>query len=143
MAKSQIQKILVPMDGSKNSFRGLDTAIYLARQFDATITGLYVVPVYPSFTVAGLTGSFRSKMTKYAQKFLSDAKTKAAQSGVMFHEKIVSGIAMDYVASYANTGNFDLIVLVHRVHSSAWEMFFGSVVNATVHRSKIPIFVVK
>ncbi|HSA76460.1 MAG TPA: universal stress protein, partial [Nitrosarchaeum sp.] len=40
-----IKKILVPIDGSKNSMRGLDEAIYLARQCHATITGLYVIPI--------------------------------------------------------------------------------------------------
>jgi nucleotide-binding universal stress UspA family protein len=36
----KIKKILVPLDGSKNSMRGLDEGIYLARQCQATITGL-------------------------------------------------------------------------------------------------------
>ncbi|KAF6242153.1 universal stress protein, partial [Nitrosopumilus sp. b1] len=31
-----VNKILVPLDGSKNSLRGLDHAIYLARQCQAT-----------------------------------------------------------------------------------------------------------
>jgi nucleotide-binding universal stress UspA family protein len=42
MIRGKIKKILVPLDGSKNSLRGLDEAIYLARQCQATITGLYV-----------------------------------------------------------------------------------------------------
>jgi len=41
-----IKKILVPIDGSKTSFRALNEAIYLARQCGATITGLCVIPVY-------------------------------------------------------------------------------------------------
>lgn len=49
MCALNIKKILVPLDGSKNSFRGLDEAIYLARQCHAIITGLYVVTlVLPS-----------------------------------------------------------------------------------------------
>ena len=47
MIRRSIKKILVPIDGSKNSMRGLDEAIYLARQCHATITGLYVIPIYP------------------------------------------------------------------------------------------------
>jgi len=42
---SKIKKILVPLDGSPNSFRGLDVAIQMARQCHATITGLYVVGI--------------------------------------------------------------------------------------------------
>jgi nucleotide-binding universal stress UspA family protein len=47
MIRKKIKKILVPLDGSKNSMRGLDEGIYLARQCQATITGLYVIPIYP------------------------------------------------------------------------------------------------
>ena len=35
MIKNKIKKILVPIDGSKNSLRGLDEAIYIARQCQA------------------------------------------------------------------------------------------------------------
>lgn len=37
MLKVRIKKILVPIDGSKNSFKGLNQAIYLARQCGATV----------------------------------------------------------------------------------------------------------
>ncbi|MBA4436755.1 MAG: universal stress protein, partial [Nitrosopumilaceae archaeon] len=40
MIKKKISKILVPLDGSKNSQRGLEMAISLARQCGATITGV-------------------------------------------------------------------------------------------------------
>ncbi len=47
MIKNRIKKILVPLDGSKNSFRGLDEAIIYARNCQATITGVYVTPLSP------------------------------------------------------------------------------------------------
>jgi nucleotide-binding universal stress UspA family protein len=39
------KKILVPLDGSKNSIRGLDMAIHLARQSQGTVTALSVKTV--------------------------------------------------------------------------------------------------
>ncbi|HET7336946.1 MAG TPA: universal stress protein, partial [Candidatus Nitrosotalea sp.] len=44
--KQKISKILVALDGSERSIRGLKEAIYLARQCGATITGLCVTPFY-------------------------------------------------------------------------------------------------
>lgn len=41
--KKMIKKILVPLDGSKNSLRGLDAAISLAKQTNATIVGSVTV----------------------------------------------------------------------------------------------------
>jgi nucleotide-binding universal stress UspA family protein len=42
---TKTKKILVPLDGSKNSIRGLDMAIHLARQSHGTITALTVKSV--------------------------------------------------------------------------------------------------
>ena len=39
MINKKISKILVPLDGSKNSMRALEMAISIARQFGSTITG--------------------------------------------------------------------------------------------------------
>ena len=39
------KKILVPLDGSANSIRGLDMAIHIARQSQGTITALSVKSV--------------------------------------------------------------------------------------------------
>jgi nucleotide-binding universal stress UspA family protein len=41
------KKILVPFDGSRNSFRALYKAVELAKILNAKITALYVVPLYP------------------------------------------------------------------------------------------------
>jgi len=43
--KIKTKKILVPLDGSKNSIRGLDMAIHIARQSHGTITALTVKSV--------------------------------------------------------------------------------------------------
>ncbi len=51
MLKIQMKKILVPLDGSKNSLRGLENAIYLARQCGAILTGIFVVPIQTRETI--------------------------------------------------------------------------------------------
>ena len=44
---TSINKILVPLDNSKNSFRGLSSAIYLAKNCDAKIIVLHAVYAPP------------------------------------------------------------------------------------------------
>jgi nucleotide-binding universal stress UspA family protein len=139
----KIKRILISIDGSKNSFKGLDYAIYLARQCKATITGLCVIPVYPPIAMPGLTSSFRTKMTKDANKFMNKAKTISAQNGVVFNKKIINGIPTEDIVNFANKNKFDLVVIGHRGHSIAREIFLGSVANSTVHKSKVPVLVIK
>jgi len=143
MIENKIRKILVSLDGSKNSLKGLEHAIYLARQCQATITGLCVVPIYPPIAMPRISTSFKSKMTKDAKKFLDEAKTRAAQNGIVFNEKIIQGIPTEDVVNFANKNKFDLVVVGHRGHSTVRELFLGSVANSTVHKSKIPVLVVK
>ena len=141
MAKSQIKNILVPMDGSKNSFRGLDTAIYLARQCGATITGLFVMPVRLS---AFSPITFDKKyLLKYANEFMSKAKNHCAQNGIVFHGKTTTGDGSTEILSFSQKNKFDIIVIGARGLGSVKELFLGSVSYALVHKSKIPVLVVK
>jgi nucleotide-binding universal stress UspA family protein len=138
----EIKKILVPVDGSKNSLRGLDTAIYLARQCHATITGLYVMPIYPKSLLLKPI-PYETELIKIAKEFLEKAKTRSAQYGIIFNEKITSGHAAEVILDFAKDRKFDLIVMGARGLGSVKEVFLGSVSNAVVHRSKIRVLIVK
>ena len=141
MVKYQIKKILVPMDGSKNSFRGLDTAIYLARQCGATLTGLFVMPIYPrSFMPITYDKKY---LTKAANEFMGNAKKRAAQNGIVFVRKTTIGKESVEIVGFATKNKFDIIIIGARGRGSVKEAFLGSVSNAVVHKSKIPVLVVK
>ena len=141
MAKYQVKKILVPMDGSKNSFRGLDTAIFLARQCGATITGLFVVPIYPkSFMPITYAKEY---LTKAVKEFMEDAKKRSAQNGIVFVGKTIIGRESSEIIDFAAKNKFDIIVIGSRGLGSVKEAFLGSVSNAVVQKSKIPVLIVK
>ena len=141
MAKYQVKKILVPMDGSKNSFRGLDTAIFLARQCGATITGLFVVPIYPkSFMPITYAKEY---ITKTVKDFMEDAKKRAAQNGIVFVGKTIIGKESSEIIDFAAKNKFDIIVIGARGLGSVKEVFLGSVSHAIVQKSKIPVLIVK
>jgi hypothetical protein len=46
----QVKRIMVCLDGSKNSLRGLDAAISLAKQSNATLVGIHSVTKFSPFT---------------------------------------------------------------------------------------------
>ena len=137
-----IKKILVPIDGSKSSFKGLDEAIYLARQCGATITGLCVIPLY-TINLGKLLTSLKNQSTKEAKKLLSEAKTISARKGIVFYEKIIYGNEAWEITEFANFKKFDLIVIGSRGIGPIKEMFLGSVANMVLHKSKTPVLVVK
>jgi len=137
-----IKKILVALDGSKNSLRGLDTAIYLARQCGATITGITVIPLYPKALL--LTPIlYEREFSRAAKEFMAKAKKRSAQNGIVFNEKITIGHAVDIILDFAKEKKFDVIVIGARGFGTVKGIFLGSVSNAVVHKSKIPVLVIK
>lgn len=137
-----IKKILVPIDGSKNSFRGLDYAIYLARQCGAIITGITVIPYYPKALL--LTPiHYERELTRVAKEFMAKAKKRSAQNGIAFNEKITNGHAVDKILDFAREKKFDLIVISARGLGAVKGIFLGSTSNGVVHKSKIPVMIVK
>ena len=141
MIRRNIKKILVPLDGSTNSMRGLNEAIYLARQCHSTITGLYVIPVYPR-NFADAIFPYQIPLTKTAEKFMNNAKTKCAQKGIVFKSKIIFGSTVSEIIDMASK-KFDIIVIGSRGQSGLKEVFLGSVAKAVIHKSKIPVLVIK
>jgi nucleotide-binding universal stress UspA family protein len=137
-----IKKILVPMDGSKNSMRGLDEAIYLARQCHATITGLYVLPLTKPIKDSQIS-HLEKYLLKNASKFMSKAKTRAAQNGIVFDDDITYGDEGPKIINYATNKEFDIIVIGSRGMGSIKEAFLGSTSNYVLHKSKIPVLIVK
>jgi len=135
-------KILVPLDGSANSFRGLDRAIYLARQFHTTITGLYVVPMdkpYPSDPITSMEKLF----LKNAAKFMEKAKKKAAQNNILFVDKIVYGDDGVEIVRIAKRGNFDIIIIGSRGIIIVKEIFIGGSSNYVLHKAPMPVMIVR
>ena len=142
MIKNKIKKILVPIDGSKNSFRGLDEAIIIARNCHAVISGLYVTSLSPPVS-AEQKEYIKNYLLKNANKFMRKAKEHSAQNGILFYEKIMYGDEGPRIVKFAHDKNFDLIVIGSRGMGSIKETFLGSTSNYVVHKSKIPVLIVK
>lgn len=132
------------MDGSKNSQRGLEMAISVARQFGATVTGVYSINEPPHSEFRGV-GSVNESLNEEVKKFMEESKLLAAQNGIVFKEKLMRGDIGYNIIKLAHNKKekFNLIVIGSRGRGSIKEMFFGSVSNYVIHASKIPVLIVK
>lgn len=143
MIKTQIKKILVPMDGSDNSLRGLDMAIFIARQCGATITGTYS-HYLPSSSEFYSLKDLTKKVPREVADFMEKAKKRAAESGISFNYAIMEGDPKHSIIKLAHgKSKFDLIVIGSTGRGHASEFLFGSVSNHILHKAKIPVLLVK
>ena len=136
------KKILVALDGSKNSIRALSNAIQLAKQTDSSIVGLFVIQVFP--TEMGLVRTMVGKaLSKHCKHFMRIAKAMCTKKGVKFLDVVEYGEEGRTIVSFAHENNFDLIVIGSRGMGKFKELFLGSTSNYVVHSSKIPVLVIK
>lgn len=138
----QFKKILVPVDGSSNSMRGLDKAISIAKESDAEITGFYVFHL-PFSAGIKYTASMKKNAEDKAVKAIGPAMRKAQQAGAVFKYKTGGGNTGEQIVKFADKGKYDMIVIGARGLSGTKEKFLGSVSNYVMHKAKTPVMVVK
>ena len=137
----KINNILVPLDGSKDSTRGLDKAISIAKQSDGVITGINVVTVAP--TLASSVINYKKFLTKKAEEMLDSAKKNCEKQDVKFSSKILYGSPASKIAEFAEKGKFDVVVVGSRGIGGIKGAILGSVANTIVHKSKVSVLIVK
>jgi nucleotide-binding universal stress UspA family protein len=132
----------VALDGSEHSLKALDTAIYLARQTQGTITGVFVIPLF-SVNVVKPSSKLGKIFADSGKKILAEAKLRCAKNGVVFYEKILCGNEGFKLVSLAKDRKADLIIMGSRGRSNVKEFFLGSVSHYVAQKSPTPVLIVK
>jgi nucleotide-binding universal stress UspA family protein len=141
LVKKTFNKILVPLDGSKNSLRGLKFALILAKQSGSSVIGLNVFS-FPIF-LKTLPIVMHKKEQK-SKEIIKQAELISKKANVSFRgiTKVSSNIGK-IVVTFAESHKVDMIIIGSRGPDPEIEMFLGSVANYVVNKSKIPVTVVK
>ena len=138
MKRQQIRKILVPLDGSKNSLRGLQTAIHLAREHEASSFVVHVIHTFPEKERKQREGE-----EEVPPSFILLAKKLAIKNGIPFYSRILTGDPGHAIVEYTNTHSIDLIVIGARGLSVFKKIFLGSVSSYVMHKSKVAVMLIK
>lgn len=138
MERQQIRKILVPLDGSKNSLRGLQTAIHLAREHEASLLAVHVIHTFPEKERKQQEGE-----EEVPPSFILLAKKLAVKNGIPFYSRILTGDPGHAIVEYTNTHSIDLIVIGARGLSVFKKIFLGSVSSYVMHKSKVAVMLIK
>lgn len=141
MGGSGINHILVALDVSDTSKKGLDKAIQIAKQSGAKITGVNVVVVQP--TLISTVINYKRFLTKKAEQMLNSSKKYCEKQEIKFSSKILYGSPASKIADFAKNQKVDLIVIGSRGIGGIKGAILGSVANSVVHKSKVSVLVVK
>ncbi|MEM3007501.1 MAG: universal stress protein [Candidatus Nitrosotenuis sp.] len=146
MVLSEIRNILIPLDGSDNSYRALDMAILLAKRLDAKITAVYcvsIIPIMEAHMIDPL--KCQAEERKYADDVLRKAESVAKENDIPVTTLVEYGNAGMKIINIVKNKKIkvDLVVIGSRGRSPIKEIFLGSVSNYVLHKSPVPVVIVK
>lgn len=140
-----LSKILAAVDGSDNSFRALDHAIFLAKMVEAHLTAIHVVENPPTVYVESqkLLNELLTKYKAESAKVLDRCKQAAEMSGVIIETVLAEGDAATNIVGYAQREGFDLVVIGSRGLGKFKEMVLGSTSSKVLHHTKSAVLIVR
>ena len=142
--------ILVPVDGSPTSDRGLDEAVKVARLTGARLRLIHVVDqlVYSAGMegFGAMTADLILLLREGGEKVLETAKARVAASGVPVETALLDSFAgrvCDLVVAEATNWHADLIVLGTHGRRGVGRVFMGSDAEQIVRLAPTPVLLVR
>ncbi|WP_439426034.1 universal stress protein [Oenococcus alcoholitolerans] len=139
------KKILVGIDGSKQSDRAFERALDLAEQFSAELHILSIVNRDRAMILAfGANEDIYQDQYQRDKDRLTSYAKKADDRGVKNVTKTVIGDAKQILArDYPNDNDIDLIILGNTGLNAVEQILIGSHSSFVVRNSKVDVLIVK
>ncbi|MDO9165462.1 MAG: universal stress protein [Rhodoferax sp.] len=140
--------ILVPVDGSPTSQLAVEKAIGLAKAFGSRVTAIFVIDPYP-FTGVGTDfaygqAEYLNAATSEANAAIKTTKTAFEGAGVAVETSVIEAhAAWRGVVQAAESVQADLIVMGSHGRSGLEKLVLGSVTQAVLSHTRLPVLVVR
>jgi nucleotide-binding universal stress UspA family protein len=142
-------KILVPVDGSATSTRGLTEAIALAKVVGAKVRLVHIVNeliIAPAYAAGTQAGHVIESMRAYGKGVLQEAEKRVRDQGIEPESVMVESVggpAGDLIVEQAAKWNAELIVLGTHGRRGLKRMVLGSDAEHVVRYSNTPVLLVR
>ncbi len=143
--------LLVSTDGSKLSLKALKTASRLAKELNARLTAVYVVPPYMQPLYGDPIGyvpvvidpkEYKASVIRSAKRILGEAVAVAAALGVTCAEVIATDEhPWQGILKTARSKKCDAIVLASHGRRGLISLLLGSETTKILTHSKLPVLV--
>lgn len=146
------KRILVPVDGSPTSDRGLAHAIKLARSQKAALCVLHVVDEGAIVQHADLGAAvdviekLLASLRDGGSKIIAKAEARAAKQGIKARAILVENVARnvaDLIVENAGKWRADLIVMGTHGRRGITRMVMGSAAEGVVRSAAVPVLLVR
>jgi nucleotide-binding universal stress UspA family protein len=141
----KLKRSLLPSDFSDCSKKALQYALPLAKEHEAALTLLYVVPpAYGAGEYGGIDyGQLEASMKEGGEKELAKLAVDAVRGEVSTDTLVRVGSPALNIIEVARNLPADLIVISTHGRTGLKHVFLGSVAEYIVQRAPCPVFVVR
>jgi len=140
------KRILTPVDGSEQAHRAFE---FVAEEFgDATVVLLHVVnPAEAGYSAQATIPAFSEEWYENekaaAAELFDEIEGLAADTDLSVEREIEVGKPIRAIVEYAEDSDVDQIVMGSHGRSGVTRILLGSVAEAVVRRSPVPVTVVR
>ena len=137
--------ILVPIDGSDNSYRALDAALLLSEKLGSNITVIHVMEEVPITHIGSekLLNELLETYKKENQDILSKCSQIATQKGLSINTFLLQGNPASAILDFSKKEKFDLVIMGSRGLGKFKELILGSVSSKIVHHSPCGVLLIR
>lgn len=142
--KRFMKKILIPIDGSESSKKGLQMGLSIAESAGASVTVLEVIEEFgplPGYYEAPPANVNRVKWVS-EQRF-EKVHDPLDKTKVKWDRRVEEGYAAETIVRIAEEGKYDLVVIGSRGMNFLGRFLLGSVSDRVVHHAPCSVLVVR
>jgi len=138
-------RILVPVDGSDNSYRALDAALFLSEKLGSNITVLHVMEEVPITHIESqkLLSELLENYKKENQDILSKCSEIARKKGLTINTILLQGNPASIILDFSKKEKYDIVIMGSRGMGKFKEIILGSVSSKIVHHSSCPVMLIR
>ena len=145
-----IKNILWPTDASDSALRALEAAVVMAEKFDAKIHAFQVIEHIARPDRGGFAGEslgfdfhiYEQHLVESAQENLQAVMAENVSSSIRTGVYVELGSARETIQMFCRNNNIDLIVMATHGRRGFSHLLLGSVAEATVRQSPVPVMII-
>ncbi len=144
--KGSLEKVLVPVDGSRESESVLRSVAHLATQLGLEITLLHVwagvIDSYPTKETVEREQKERLQAKNYVDRLGARLQSKGVSNRVVFNDSSY-GSAAEEIIKLAEKGKYSMVAMATHGRSGVGRWIFGSNANKVLNEGSTPLLLVR
>ena len=144
--KDRLVKVLVPVDGSRESESILRFVAYMAAELDLDVTLFHIwvreISTYPTQETLRREQEEKNQASNYINRLGRRLKDKGLRTKVVFKDVLTSGEAEEII-KLAEEGKFSMVAMATHGRSGVGRWIFGSNANKVLNEGSTPLLLIR